>query len=123
MKKLTLIKEQPPIDKLKLVRALSYCCRNKTSSSLQEVVKKLAPNEEAAEEEATVAATINSLTQFLSNMHQEWLHAIDPALSLQMDQPLILQVCQIVCSPYSTLAVNLLVPLFRTHCRQYNSPG
>jgi len=60
---------------------------------VQEVAKNLAQNEEAVEEEATVVATINSLTQFLSNMHQEWLRAVDPALSLQMDQPIILQAC------------------------------
>jgi hypothetical protein len=88
--------------------------RGYTSRSLQEVAKKLAPNEEAAEEEATVAATINSLTQFLSNMHQEWLHAVDPALSLQMDQPLILQVCPFLSFSDSALPACHPVPLCQT---------
>ena len=50
------------------------------------------PVEEAAEVEATVAATVNSLAQFLNNLHQEWSRTIDAIIACQLDQTLIAQV-------------------------------
>lgn len=56
------------------------------------MAKLIWPVEEAAEVEAAVAGSVNSLSQFLSNKHQEWSRTIDSVIIAQMDQPLISQV-------------------------------
>ena len=57
-----------------------------------EVGRGLRKNAEAAEAAASVAATINSLFQFLNTIYQEWSRTIDSVVANQLDQPIIYQV-------------------------------
>ncbi len=58
----------------------------------QEIAKGLHKNEEASAVVSSVASTINSLSQFLDNLHQEWSRVIDSLVANQLDQPIISQV-------------------------------
>lgn len=61
----------------------------------QEIAKHLRKNEQATEVGTSVTATVNSLSQFLDNMHQEWSRVVDSNVANQVDQPIIMQVNQL----------------------------
>lgn len=56
------------------------------------VGKELQQSEDAAEVVAVVEAAVNNLSQFLSNMHHEWLLKMNASVSQQLDMPLMKQV-------------------------------
>ena len=60
-----------------------------THHHLQEMSELLPKSEEAADVVPTVEAAINSLSQFLTNMHQEWQMHIEATVNVQQDLMLI----------------------------------